>query len=93
MVGFIELGTQKVEKNYQGIDYLFEVSDYILSITGNTYNHKEQLKAIGYKWNPDEKCWYKNFDNVEELKMAYEGWNDDGMYASIKSIYRQVKPI
>ena len=28
-----------------------------VKITGNSYPVKEQLKAIGAKWNPKDKCW------------------------------------
>lgn len=95
MKGFIELGTQMITKNYKGIDYLFEVMDYVLIVKGNTYNHKNQLSASGYHWDSLEKYWYKCFDNPEEVKMAYQGWNDtsEGLYATIKSNYRQVRPV
>lgn len=29
----------------------------LVKITGNTYPVKEQLRSLGGKWNPDEKCW------------------------------------
>ena len=28
-----------------------------VAISGNTYPVKEQLKALGAKWDPDQKCW------------------------------------
>lgn len=95
MKGFIELGTTKIQDNYEGISYLFEVTDYVLLISGNTYNHKEQLKATGYKWNPSYKYWYKNFVSIEELRSAYNAWNDssEGLVATVRSIYRQVRPM
>jgi hypothetical protein len=27
------------------------------AITGNTYPVKDQIKALGGRWNPDEKAW------------------------------------
>lgn len=95
MTGYEALGTQKVMDNYQGIKYLFEVTDWMLMVTGKTFNHKEQLKATGYRWDADDKYWYKNFNDSEALKTAYEGWNDstEGLMATVKSIYRQVKAV
>ncbi len=29
----------------------------VVAITGNTYPVKDQLKALGGRWNPDRKCW------------------------------------
>ncbi len=29
----------------------------MIAITGNTYPVKNQLKALGARWNPDQKAW------------------------------------
>jgi len=29
----------------------------MIAITGNTYPVREQLKALGARWNPDDKSW------------------------------------
>jgi len=36
-----------------------------LTITGNTFNIKEQLKADGFRWNPNNKSWGKVFDTQD----------------------------
>ena len=33
------------------------MSSNIVAITGNTYPVKEQLKAIGGRWNAEQKAW------------------------------------
>ena len=30
---------------------------HTIAITGNTYPVKDQLKALGARWNPDKKAW------------------------------------
>lgn len=35
-------------------------------ITGNTFPVKEQLKAIGAKWDADQKCWTITASKIEE---------------------------
>ena len=37
-------------------------------ITGNTYPVKEQLKALGGKWNPGLKGWAVPTDRAEEAQ-------------------------
>jgi hypothetical protein len=37
-------------------------------ITGNTYVVKEQLKALGGRWNPDRKLWEIPDDKWEEAE-------------------------
>ena len=33
------------------------MSTSLVAITGNTYPVKDQLKALGARWNPDSKAW------------------------------------
>ncbi len=52
---------------------------FLLTLSGNTTEYKEQIKALGYKWGnvPDDplcwgdpyehKAWYKRVDSVDEL--------------------------
>ena len=47
-----------------------------LTLQGNTYGIKEELKASGFRWNPNTKAWYKDFedsdkDRAERLAEAY----------------------
>lgn len=45
---------------------------YIYVIKGNTYNVKEEVKAAGYKWNGDQKCFLKT-SNEENLTIEISG--------------------
>ena len=63
----------------------------ILSLTGKTFEIKEQLKADGYRWNPENKAWSKSFaDNEPEyVKNLAESFEADGkITATIKSIVK-----
>lgn len=93
MVGFIQKGTQKEQKNYQGIPYLFEIADWNLFVSGNTFKHKDSLKAVGFWWDSTRKAWYKNFDSAEELEKTYSKMEEKGFSVEVESIYREVKPL
>lgn len=64
----------------------------LVAITGNTYPVKEQLKAIGARWNGDLKAWMVTPDRAEQAKAivagagpkkAYAGASRYGSYATI----------
>jgi hypothetical protein len=40
----------------------------LTKITGNTYPVKDQLRALGGKWNPTEKCWEVSSDKAAEAQ-------------------------
>lgn len=35
-------------------------------VTGNTYNYKEQIKAIGFRWANSKKAWYYHTDEYRK---------------------------
>ena len=37
-------------------------------ITGNTYPVKDQLKALGGRWNPEQKAWVVPDEKAEQAK-------------------------
>ncbi len=43
-----------------------------IAITGNTYPVKDQLKALGAKWDPDQKCWTITDKKIEEARKIVE---------------------
>jgi hypothetical protein len=45
----------------------------LVAITGNTYPVKEQLKALGARWNGDRKAWMVTPDKVEAAKAIVAG--------------------
>ena len=58
----------------------------VLRLYGNTYPIKGELKACKFRWDNDEKCWWKNFNSnefeyVKNLAEAYE--NGSGICAEI----------
>jgi predicted Zn-ribbon and HTH transcriptional regulator len=43
-----------------------------IAITGNTYPVKDALKALGAKWNQDQKCWMVSEAKAAEAKRLVE---------------------
>lgn len=37
------------------------------ALMGNTYDHRETIKAKGGKWNSKEKVWYVPDEHIDEL--------------------------
>lgn len=48
-----------------GVDYNIEGSKIVLSGKG-MFPVKEKLKASGFRWNPENKTWWRNEDSPEE---------------------------
>ena len=38
------------------------------AVTGNTYPVKEALKALGARWNPDQKVWMVPDEKIEQAR-------------------------
>lgn len=45
----------------------------LVKITGNTYPVKEALKALGARWNGDDKCWMVAPEKSEQAKTIVAG--------------------
>jgi hypothetical protein len=45
----------------------------LVAITGNTYPVKEQLKALGARWNGDAKAWMVDASKVEQARQIVAG--------------------
>ena len=43
-------------------------TDHMKTITGNTYPVKEQIKALGGRWNPDAQGWNVPDDKADEAQ-------------------------
>ena len=44
-----------------------------VAITGNTYPVKDQLKALGAKWDADRKCWTITDSKIEQARKIVAG--------------------
>ena len=76
----------KVVTKGEGIESLC-----ILYVCGDTYDIKEELKADGFKWDAQDKVWYKNFNlneegiGVEYVKHLAEAMETtDGVWCEVK---------
>lgn len=45
----------------------------LVAVTGNTYPVKDQLKALGARWNPDAKAWMVAADKAEAARKIVAG--------------------
>ena len=43
------------------------------TITGNTYPVKDQIKALGGRWNADEKAWMVPDENADAARKLVAG--------------------
>lgn len=76
-------------------------TENLVAITGNTYPVKEQLKAIGARWNADAKAWMVTPDKAEQARQivagagpkkpysGYRGYNPGGFRAAQAAHYRR----
>jgi len=35
------------------------IDGFMIKVSGKTFNHKERLKEDRFRWNPDDKIWWK----------------------------------
>lgn len=45
----------------------------VVAITGNTFPVKDQLKALGAYWNPDQRAWMVRTDQAEATRRIVSG--------------------
>lgn len=62
-----------------------EIIGCFVWVSGNTKPHKEQLKALGFKWHRKKLCWYKSPEGYRRWgKGEYTLDEIRGMYSSMK---------
>lgn len=54
------------------------------AISGNTYPVKDQLKAMGARWNADAKCWMISADKADEARRIVEGAGPKKAYTGVR---------
>ena len=45
----------------------------LVAVTGNTFPVKDQLKAMGARWNPDAKAWMVEADKADAARAIVSG--------------------
>jgi hypothetical protein len=45
----------------------------LVAVTGNTYPVKDQLKALGARWNPEAKAWMVAADKADAARRIVAG--------------------
>jgi hypothetical protein len=59
----------------------------MVEIKGNTYPVKDQLKAMGARWNADKKAWVISADKAEAARKLVSGdSNEAAKRAKIRSM-------
>lgn len=62
-----------------------EIIGCFVWVSGNTKPHKEQLKALGFKWHSKKLCWYKSPDGYRRWgKGEYTMEDIRTMYSSVR---------
>jgi hypothetical protein len=59
----------------------------LVAVTGNTYPVKEQLKALGARWNADAKAWMVTPDKADQARAIVAGAGPKKAYTGGASRY------
>ena len=62
-----------------------------IAITGNTYPVKDQLKALGARWNPDAKAWMISEEKADQARALVTGAPQSAPKSNGSSSYRPTK--
>jgi hypothetical protein len=62
-----------------------------VAITGNTYPVKDQIKALGGRWNADQKCWMVSAEKADAAKALVAGAPKSSFQKSTFSSYSPKK--
>ena len=57
---------------------------YTLTLSGNTFGIKEELKAAGFRWNAIVKAWAKSFDDKQDAVVTGGKYSKNGVNGTIK---------
>lgn len=60
----------------------------LVAISGNTYPVKEQLKALGARWNADAKAWMVDASKAEQARQIVAGAGPKKQFTGGFSGYR-----
>lgn len=52
----------------------------MVAVIGNTYPVREQLKAIGGRWNPEKKVWMVPDEKAEQARQIVNGAKSSDSY-------------
>ena len=58
---------------------------------GNTYPFRQELKSLGFRWNPEMKCWYLEFDSVNQYALDIE--RDDKLAHHLEEFANELERI
>lgn len=36
---------------------------YVVVVTGSTWEHRDRLKELGFRWRKGKKAWFRTFNN------------------------------
>jgi hypothetical protein len=83
-----KIGTKQIMDCYDGKKHECTLTDYLIRLTGNTYKHRGMIYDDGFKWDDDDKAWYKNCDTEEEINKIYKKFRALNITVAIKPIFR-----
>lgn len=69
----------KILNSIIGMEVRIEIIGYWIWVSGDTFNYKEYLKELGFRWSSNKKSWYKSmidtgyrkfskYKNMDELR-------------------------
>ena len=82
------------EKKMLRIEAYYMPLDYKICVGGETYAIKDELKKLGFKWDPADECWVKTTyprDVRETVKELEEKLGIKVSYQPIKDAIRSIE--
>jgi hypothetical protein len=76
----IPIVTKKKQQNEQSIVLIKTKSGKGLWVGGNTLPHKEDLKKMGGKWNPQRGMWIFNMENDQKKLLKHFQYDENKIY-------------
>lgn len=90
------IGTKKIVYcEYDNKEHECTLTEYLIKLTGNTYNNKaliwsqnEELGNERFYWDEHDKAWYANIESEEKINGVYKAFKGTGIKFDLKPIYR-----
>jgi len=70
MSELLENNIKHLNATYSNINVYFELGKFTVIAKGNTYDHKEKLKVLGFYWNAKDKVWEISLDKLVERDLS-----------------------
>lgn len=87
---FIDIGTKRVQRCYDGKMHETTMKDYLVKLYGNTYTNRSLLRNMDFHFTEGDATpyWYKNVESKEEVTQIESEVSSLGIKVFVKPIFR-----